>query len=200
MDTTLIQNRPQFVQQLGYVRIIDGELPGILIIEPNMYRDARGYFLETYNLRKYRELGIEVDFVQDNLSFSRRGVLRGLHYQNPCPQAKLVSVLAGEVYDVVVDLRRASPTFGRWQAIRLDGDSKRQCYVPPGFAHGFQVLSETALFYYKCSAFYAPRCEVTVRWDDPQLGIEWPLPDPILSPKDASAPFLRDLPIEKLFP
>lgn len=181
------------------MKVISGELPGLLIIEPDIYGDARGHFLETYNLDRYMQVGITTEFVQDNVSFSRRGVLRGLHFQNPTPQGKLVCVLMGEVYDVVVDVRRSSPTFGRWQGVRLNGESKRQCYVPPGFAHGFQVLSEEALFHYKCTAPYAPGCEHAVRWDDPDLGISWPLPEPVLSPKDAKAPRLRDLPPDCLF-
>ena len=181
------------------MKTIQGELPGLLIFEPKVFGDSRGYFVETYQRERYAAAGLGVEFVQDNLSYSRRGILRGLHFQNPAPQGKLVSVLQGEVFDVAVDMRRSSPAFGRWQAVTLDGESKRQMYVPPGFAHGFQVVSETVLFHYKCTTNYAPANEVTIRWDDPQLAIPWPLGDPLLSAKDKSAPTLRELPPEKLF-
>ncbi|MEJ5239504.1 MAG: dTDP-4-dehydrorhamnose 3,5-epimerase, partial [Limisphaera sp.] len=169
-------------------------------IEPRVYGDARGYFLETWNERRYREAGIPGPFVQDNLSFSRRGAVRGLHFQNPSAQAKLVYVLEGEVFDVAVDLRRRSPTFGRWFGVRLSAENKRQLYIPVGFAHGFAVLSETALFAYKCTEFYAPEHEVTLLWNDPDLGIPWPVDQPVLSDKDQRGRRLRDLPPEKLFP
>jgi dTDP-4-dehydrorhamnose 3,5-epimerase len=162
--------------------------------------DPRGFFLETWNERKYRDAGLTANFVQDNLSFSRRGALRGLHFQNPAPQGKLVSVISGEVFDIAVDLRRSSPTFARWQGLTLSGDDKRQFFVPPGFAHGFVVLSETALFHYKCTEFYSPRDEMTLRWDDPALGISWPVSNPVLSEKDAKGLLLKDIPQEKLFP
>jgi dTDP-4-dehydrorhamnose 3,5-epimerase len=174
------------------------DIPGLLVIEPKIFGDGRGFFLETYQRGRYHAAGIDREFVQDNLSFSRRGILRGLHMQNPEPQGKLVTVLEGEVYDVAVDLRRASPTFGRWHALTLSGDTKRQFYIPPGFAHGFQVLSETALFFYKCTALYAPQHELTVRWDDPDLAIPWPLPDPVVSAKDAAGLRLRDVPPYRL--
>jgi dTDP-4-dehydrorhamnose 3,5-epimerase len=164
-----------------------------------VFADDRGWFCETWNERRYHEAGIQERFVQDNLSFSRRGTLRGLHLQNPNAQGKLVMVLQGEVWDVAVDLRRTSPTFRRWQAVRLTGDGRQQFYVPPGFAHGFVVLSDTALFHYKCTAPYSPADEVSIRWNDPDLAIDWPVSAPMLSPKDAAAPWLRDIPAERLF-
>ncbi len=139
------------------------------------------------------------DFVQDNVSFSRRGILRGLHFQNPKPQGKLLQVLQGEVFDVAVDIRRASPTCGKWHGLVLSGENKRQFYIPPGFAHGFAVLSETAFFQYKCTEFYSPKDEMAIRWDDPDLGIEWPLKEPLLSERDGKAQRLRDVPPERLF-
>lgn len=182
------------------MKVIPGEIAGLLIVEPSVFGDSRGFFLETWNERRYHEAGLNSRFVQDNLSFSRRGALRGLHFQNPKPQGKLVSVLEGEVFDVAVDLRRSSPTFGRWQGLALSGENKLQFFVPPGFAHGFLVLSETALFHYKCTEFYSPPDEMTVRWDDPGLAIPWPLQNPTLSQKDAKGLLLKDMPQEKLFP
>ncbi len=161
--------------------ILTCDLPGLLIVEPKVMGDARGFFLELWHQQRYQEAGLEVGFVQDNLSRSRQGTLRGLHFQNPRAQGKLISVLEGEVFDVAVDLRRSSPTFGRWHGLRLSSDNHRQFFIPSGFAHGFQVLSETALFHYKCTAYYAPETELAVRWNDPDLAIQWPLPNPILS-------------------
>ncbi len=181
------------------MNVIRGEISGLLLIEPRVFGDTRGFFMETWNQARYREAGLAADFVQDNLSFSRGGALRGLHFQNPKAQGKLVSVLQGEVFDVAVDLRRSSPTFRRWQGEILSGENKRQFYVPPGFAHGFVVLSETALFHYKCTELYSPGSEMTIRWDDPELGIKWPLKDPTLSEKDALGLWLRDVPPERLF-
>jgi dTDP-4-dehydrorhamnose 3,5-epimerase len=181
------------------MNVIPCDLPGLLVLEPRVFGDARGFFLETWNRRSYGQCGIDADFVQDNLSLSRRGILRGLHFQNPSAQGKLVSALQGEVFDVAVDLRRSSPTFRRWQGVHLSAENKRQFYVPPGFAHGFVVLSETALFHYKCTDFYAPQHEATIRWDDPDLAIAWPIKDPVLSDKDAQALRLCDLPPERLF-
>jgi dTDP-4-dehydrorhamnose 3,5-epimerase len=168
-------------------------LPGVLVIEPDVFSDARGFFLETYREDRYRELGIHDRFVQDNLSRSERGVLRGLHFQNPRAQAKLATVLEGEVFDVAVDVRRGSPTFGRWFGTTLSETNKHQLYVPAGFAHGFCVLSERALFAYKCSDTYVPEADRCIRWDDPQLAIEWPVDAPSLSRKDADAPRLSEL-------
>ncbi len=181
------------------MNVIPGGLDGLLIVEPKVFGDARGFFVESWNQRRYRECGMDQDFVQDNFSSSRRGILRGLHFQNPSPQAKLVSVWQGEVFDVVVDLRRRSATFGRWHGLHLSAENKRQFFIPPGFAHGFLVLSETALFHYKCTEFYSPKDELTVRWDDPDIAIEWPVKDPSLSAKDSQGCWLRDVPRERLF-
>jgi dTDP-4-dehydrorhamnose 3,5-epimerase len=175
------------------------QLEGLLIIKPKVFGDARGFFVETWNRQRYREVGLDTDFVQDNVSFSRRGTLRGLHFQNPKPQGKLIQVLLGEVFDVAVDIRRSSPTFGKWHGLVLSADNKLQFYIPPGFAHGFAVLSETALFQYKCTGLYSPKDEMAIRWDDPAIGIEWPLKEPLLSERDAKALPLREAPPERLF-
>ena len=168
-------------------------IPGLFILTPKRFGDKRGFFTETFNARRYAELGISKPFVQDNLSHSSRGVLRGLHLQNPNSQAKLVTVLHGSVLDVAVDVRVGSPTFGQHVVVELSGDTGRQFYISRGFAHGFVVLSEFADFFYKCDEFYNPKDELTVRWDDPALGIDWQLPDPSLSPRDAQAPLLADV-------
>ena len=181
------------------MKVLTCAIPGLLIIEPKVFGDARGFFLETWNRRRYGEAGLDVDFVQDNVSFSRRGILRGLHFQNPRPQGKLLQVLQGEVFDVAVDIRRNSPTFGKWHGLVLSSDNKLQFYIPAGFAHGFAVLSETALFQYKCTEFYSPKDEMAIRWDDPDIGIEWPLKEPLLSERDAKGLLLRDAPPERLF-
>lgn len=174
-------------------------LEGVLLIEPKVFGDHRGYFQESWNRRIFAQAGLELDFVQDNLSFSRRGILRGLHFQNPNGQGKLVYVLQGEVYDVAADIRRGSPTFGRSFGTRLSADNHLQMYVPPGFAHGFCVLSETALFAYKCTAFYDPAAEHSLLFNDPDLGIAWPLDqEPTLSAKDQTARRLKDFPPELL--
>jgi dTDP-4-dehydrorhamnose 3,5-epimerase len=180
------------------VNIIETELPGVLIVEPRVFGDERGFFMESYNAGRYGEAGLPDRFVQDNLSFSRRGVLRGLHFQNPQPQGKLVSVLQGEVFDVAVDIRVGSPTFGRWTSVTLSAENKRQFYVPPDFAHGFVVTSDVALFYYKCTDYYAPASEGSVLWNDPGIGIEWPIEAPTLSEKDRAAPTLRETPEDAL--
>ena len=181
------------------MKVVAGEIPGLLIVEPAVFGDARGFFVEMWNRARYAAAGLEVDFVQDNLSYSAQGILRGLHFQNPNPQGKLVQVLQGEVFDVVVDLRRSSPAFGRWEGVSLNGETKRQVYVPPGCAHGFVVVSPTALFHYKCTALYSPKDELSLRWDNPDLGIRWPIAAPQLSAKDQSAPRLRDIPPGRLF-
>jgi dTDP-4-dehydrorhamnose 3,5-epimerase len=181
------------------VNVIKCDLDGLLIIEPDVFGDHRGFFVESWNRQRYREAGIAEDFVQDNFSLSRRGTLRGLHFQKPRPQGKLVSVWQGEVFDVAVDIRRNSPTFGRWLGLNLTAESKRQFYVPPGFAHGFAVLSETALFHYKCTELYSPKDEVGFRWNDPTVGIKWPVEAPMLSNRDAQAPLLKDLSVDRLF-
>ncbi|MBA3005492.1 MAG: dTDP-4-dehydrorhamnose 3,5-epimerase [Proteobacteria bacterium] len=175
------------------MKVIETPLAGLLIIEPKVFGDERGFFLETWSRKRYQDIGINIDFVQDNLSFSGRGVLRGLHFQNPQPQGKLVYVLQGEVFDVVVDIRKGSPTFGRWHGVVLSGENKRQFWVPPGFAHGFCVTSDTALFAYKCTELYAPQHEKSIRWDDPALAIDWPINEPQVSDKDRLAPMLADI-------
>lgn len=175
------------------MNLIPTDLPGVLLIEPKIFGDARGWFFESWNRQRYAECGLDQDFVQDNLSYSGRGILRGLHFQNPKPQGKLVQVLQGEVFDVAVDIRRGSPTFGRWAGATLSAGNRRQFYVPEGFAHGFCVLSESALFAYKCTDYYAPEHEFSLRWDDPELGIDWPLGEPRLSAKDRDARSLREL-------
>jgi dTDP-4-dehydrorhamnose 3,5-epimerase len=169
------------------------EIPGLLILEPKRFGDQRGFFAELFNAKRYSGLGISEPFVQDNVSRSGRGVLRGLHLQNPNTQAKLVSVMRGAVLDVAVDARLGSPTFGRHVAVELSEDNGRQFFIPRGFAHGFVVLSETADFFYKCDAFYSPKDELVVRWNDPALGIDWRLKDPSLTARDAEAPLLADV-------
>ena len=173
----------------------DTDLPGLRLIEPDVYGDARGFFMETWNADRYAAHGIDASFVQDNLSRSAHGVLRGLHFQRaPHAQGKLISVWEGAVYDVTVDIRARSETFGEWFGVTLSAENKRQLFVPEGFAHGFAVTSETALFHYKCTALYAPDAEGTVRWNDPDLGIDWPVDDLELSDKDRTAPILADIP------
>ena len=178
--------------------VFDGDLPGVRVIEPDVYSDERGAFLETWNAREYGRHGLDVAFVQDNLSRSRRHVLWGLHFQNPRPQGKLISVLRGEVFDVVVDVRSRADTFGEWEGAVLSAENARQLYVPEGFAHGFVVTSEEALFHYKCTDFYHPETEGVIRWNDPALGIDWPVEEPVLSDRDREAPLLEDVPEGKL--
>ena len=180
------------------MNVIPTDLADVLIIEPDVFEDARGFFMETFRRSRYAEAGIPAEFVQDNVSFSVKGTLRGLHYQHPHPQAKLVQVLRGAIFDVAVDIRRGSPTFGRWTGVRLSHDNKRQLFIPEGFAHGFCVLSDTALFMYKCGDYYAPEAEGGVRWNDPDLDIGWPGEAPILSNKDLCYPMLRDIPANEL--
>lgn len=170
-------------------------IEGLAVIEPKVFPDERGYFMETYNQNDMQECGIEAEFVQDNQSMSVRGVLRGLHYQKQYPQGKLVRVIRGAVYDVAVDLRRGSATYGKWFGVELSAENKKQFYVPEGFAHGFLVLSDEAEFCYKCTEFYHPGDEGGIRWDDPEIGIEWPLGAgevPILSERDAQWKSLRE--------
>jgi len=176
------------------MKVIEASLPGVLLIEPRVFSDARGMFWETYQAKRYADAGIASTFVQDNCSRSVRGTLRGLHYQLRHPQAKLVWVTRGEVFDVVVDIRRASPSFGRWFGTTLSGDQPRQMYIPPGFAHGFCVVSEFADFAYKCTDFYVPDDERGIIWSDQDLAIVWPIAEPLLSAKDARFPRLRDVP------
>lgn len=180
------------------MRVIETRLAGVLILAPRVFEDARGYFLESWNQERYAAAGISERFVQDNVSFSRQAVLRGLHYQHPHPQGKLISVLQGSVFDVVVDIRRASPTFGQWLGVELSEQNGQQMFIPGGFAHGYLVTSETAVFHYKCTDFYRPECEGSIRWNDPSLGIEWPITSPILSVKDAQAPTIAQIPEERL--
>jgi len=168
-------------------------LPGVLIIEPDVFRDERGWFLETYHAPKYQEGGIPVSFVQDNHSSSVRGTLRGLHAQISRPQGKLVRVVKGEIFDVAVDIRRGSPTFGVWESVTLSAGNFKQIYIPPGFAHGFCVLSDVAEVEYKCTDVYTPGDEIALIWNDQQVGIPWPLESPILSEKDAAGQPLQVL-------
>ncbi len=175
-------------------RFINTSLPGVFLIEPEVFSDARGFFMETHHQQKYAAAGITKPFVQDNRSHSTRNVLRGLHYQLRHPQAKLMYVVTGEIFDVAVDVRRGSPTFGRWDGMYLSAENKRQLFVPEGFAHGFCVLSETADVLYKCTDFYQPGDEQGVAWNDPGIGIAWPITEPLLSSKDSGYPNLRDIP------
>jgi dTDP-4-dehydrorhamnose 3,5-epimerase len=175
------------------MRAVPTGLPQVLVIEPDVYRDGRGFFLESYHATKYDELGIPGPFVQDNHSKSRARTLRGLHMQVRKPQGKLVRTIEGEVLDVAVDVRRGSPTFGRWVSVRLSADNFRQCFIPPGFAHGFYVLSDEAQIEYKCTSPYDPGGELGIIWNDPELAIDWPDREPILSGKDAALPRLADV-------
>jgi dTDP-4-dehydrorhamnose 3,5-epimerase len=175
------------------VRFLPTDLRGVLLIEPDVFKDARGFFLETYHERKYQEGGIAGPFVQDNHSYSSRGTLRGLHAQLTRPQGKLVRAVEGEMFDVAVDIRRGSPTFGKWVGFVLSGDNFRQLWIPPGFAHGFCVLSEQVHVEYKCTDFYHRPDEVTVAWNDPEIGISWPVEAPTLSARDAAAPRLAEV-------
>lgn len=180
------------------MKLTELEIPGVFLIEPKVFRDDRGFFVETFQKQRYAAAGIDVDFVQDNLSRSTKGVLRGLHIQNPVGQAKLVSAPLGAVFDVAVDLRVGSPTFGRWVGRELNEENQHQLFVPVGCAHGFCVLSEVALFAYKCSDLYSPATEFGVAYDDPDIGIEWPMKDPVLSPKDRAYPRLAEVAQERL--
>ena len=180
------------------MRVIETSLAGCKVIEPNVFGDARGFFFETWNADRFAEAGLERGFVQSNVSSSSKGVLRGLHYQWPRPQGKLISVLQGEVYDVAVDIRRGSPTFGRWEAVVLSAENKRQFWIPEGFAHGFAVLSDTALFNYLCTDVYVKEADAGIRWNDADIAVDWPIGAPMLSAKDESAPFLKDIAGDRL--
>jgi dTDP-4-dehydrorhamnose 3,5-epimerase len=173
-------------------------IPDVLILEPSVFEDRRGYFMEIYQRDRYAALGIDADFVQDNVSVSTRGTLRGLHFQHPHDQAKLVQVLHGEVFDVAVDVRRGSPSFGEWIGVVLSSGNHRQFFIPRGFAHGFCVTSETAVFHYKCDDFYTPSAERGIIWNDPDLTIAWPGEAPIISKKDSGYGRLKDLPADIL--
>jgi len=176
------------------VKFTATDLPGVIRIEPVVHKDERGFFMETWQARRFAENGIDVEFVQDNFSHSTKGALRGLHYQIQQSQGKLVRVVQGEVFDVAVDLRKSSPNYGQWVGEVLSAENKHQLWIPPGFGHGFLTISETAEFEYKCTDYYAPEFERSIRWDDPDIGIDWPLSDgelPALSSKDSAAPLFR---------
>jgi dTDP-4-dehydrorhamnose 3,5-epimerase len=175
------------------VRFAPTDLPEVIVVEPDIHRDGRGFFLETYHAEKYRRGGIDGRFVQDNHSLSTAGTLRGLHLQLRRPQGKLIRVIQGEIFDVAVDVRRGSPTFGRWVGVAISADNHRQCYVPPGFAHGFSVVSPTAQVEYKCTELYDPASEIGVAWNDPALAIAWPVVEPVLSDRDRQHPTLAEL-------
>lgn len=175
------------------MQVIATRLPDVLLLAPKVFGDARGFFMESWNRQTFADLGLDLDFVQDNHSRSARGVLRGLHYQLNQPQGKLVRVTSGAVFDVAVDLRRSSPHFGQWTGHELSADNQHMLWVPPGFAHGFLVLSESADFLYKTTAYYAPQWDRGVRWDDPEIGVQWPLQAvPTLSAKDQVLPLFHD--------
>lgn len=183
------------------MKVIATAIPGVSIIEPKVFGDARGWFLETWQQERYAAHGLPAALVQDNQAYSRHGVLRGLHFQHPHAQGKLVQVIAGEVFDVAVDVRRGSPWFGHWVGVYLSGENRRQLWVPEGFAHGYYVTGADALFSYKCSDYYHPATELAVRWDDPDIAVEWPLTaPPALSEKDRTAALLGEIPLERLPP
>lgn len=175
------------------MKVKELEIPGVLLIEPAVFSDERGFFMETYHARRYADCGIPDKFVQDNHSKSLRGTLRGLHYQLGSPQGKLVHVTSGEVFDVAVDIRKGSPWFGKWVSAILSAENKHQLYIPEGFAHGFYVTSDLAEFQYKCSDYYAPAEERSIIWNDPEIGIDWPSNDPLVSEKDGKAKRLSDM-------
>jgi dTDP-4-dehydrorhamnose 3,5-epimerase len=179
------------------MKVTETALPGVLIIEPRVFGDARGFFMETWNALAFAEAGLGLTFVQDNHSRSQKGVLRGLHLQNPLPQGKLVRVTHGAVFDVAVDLRWSSPYFGKWVGVELTAENKRMLWVPEGFAHGFLTLEDETDFLYKCTEPYEPSCEYTLAWDDPAVGIDWPVAglDPIISEKDARGLALAEVPV-----
>jgi len=175
------------------MKLIETSLPGVVLLEPKVFGDARGFFLESWNRKTFAEFGLDLDFVQDNHSRSMRGVLRGLHYQLHAPQGKLVRVVSGAVFDVAVDVRRSSPHFGQWVGYELSADNQRMMWIPPGFAHGFLVLSDSADFLYKTTAYFATEWDRGIRWDDPDIGVQWPLEGtPALSAKDAVQPSLKN--------
>ena len=174
------------------MRVVPTDLLGVLIVEPDVIRDTRGFFLETYHVDRYSEHGIRGPFVQDNHSQSAGGTIRGLHLQRRKMQGKLIRVIEGEIYDVAVDVRRGSPTFGRWVGVSLSASNFKQVYVPPGFAHGFCVVSPVAQVEYKCTAFYDPSSEIGIAWNDPTVAIAWPIAEPLLSPRDSRNPTLAE--------
>lgn len=180
------------------MKVIKTAMPGCVVIEPAVFGDSRGFFFESWNAERFAARGLPGNFVQSNVSASSKDVLRGLHYQWPRPQGKLVSVLEGEVYDVAVDIRRGSPTFGKWEAVILSAENRRQFWIPEGFAHGFAVLSERALFSYLCTDVYVKETDAGIRWNDADIGVDWPISGPTLSAKDESAPFLKDIAEDRL--
>jgi dTDP-4-dehydrorhamnose 3,5-epimerase len=180
------------------MKVIETRIPDVLILEPKVFGDVRGFFMETWQLSRYKAVGITEGFVQDNLSFSTRGILRGLHYQYPHSQGKLVSVVQGVVFDVAVDIRRGSATFGQWVGVFLSGENHHQLWIPPGFAHGFCVLSNNAHFMYKCTDVYSPESEGGIVWNDPSIGIKWPINEVMLSDKDKTYPYLCDITADRL--
>jgi dTDP-4-dehydrorhamnose 3,5-epimerase len=175
------------------LEVHDTHLKGVRLIVPRVFEDERGFFLETFNAGVFEEHGLPSNFMQDNHSRSTRGVLRGLHYQFPTWQGKLVRVVSGEIFDVAVDIRPESPTYAQWYGVTLSSENKHQLYIPPGYAHGFCVLSETVDVTYKCTALYNPSEDAGIRWDDPEIGIDWPISTPVVSEKDRNAPLLRDV-------
>jgi dTDP-4-dehydrorhamnose 3,5-epimerase len=181
------------------MKVLDTDVEGVKIIEPVVLNDERGYFLETYHCNRFKSEGLGNTFVQDNLSFSAKNTLRGLHFQVTRPQAKLVQAITGEILDVAVDIRPASPTFGRWVSVHLTEHNKRQVLIPEGFAHGFCVLSDSAHVFYKCSDFYHPEDESGILWSDPAIGIDWPVTQPIVSARDNRLPVIGDIPPEQLY-
>jgi dTDP-4-dehydrorhamnose 3,5-epimerase len=181
------------------MKVVTTPLEGVLIIVPKVFEDNRGFFMEIHHQTRYQQAGINRVFVQDNFSYSVKNTLRGLHYQLPHPQAKLIQVITGEIYDVAIDIRRGSSTFGKWTGVHLSEKNHRQIFIPEGFAHGFCVLSETAHVLYKCTGFYYPDDERGILWSDPNVGIDWPVADPFLSEKDQRYPNLSDIPSEHLF-
>lgn len=184
---------------MNIMKIIPTEIKEVLIIEPVVFDDNRGWFMETFHHFRFKESGFDIPFVQDNLSFSIKGTLRGLHFQVNYPQAKLVQVITGEIFDVAVDIRPESATFGRWLGVHLSEHNKHHIFIPEGFAHGFCVLSDSAIVAYKCSDYYKPDDEGGILWSDPDINIDWPVENPIISTKDNQLPHLFDLPPEKLY-
>ena len=180
------------------MRIVETGLPGCVVVEPRVLEDDRGYFYEAFNLERFAQHGLTPSFVQANVSYSKRNVLRGLHYQWPRPQGKYVTVLQGEAWDVAVDIRPSSPTFRHWTGVVLSGENRRHLWIPEGFAHGFVVTSETALFSYFCTAAYSASADAAIAWDDPDLAIDWPVSHPIVSSKDKDAPTLAEIGLDRL--
>jgi len=182
------------------MKSIQTSLPDVVVIEPQVFEDSRGFFYESFHEAKYAKLGIRANFLQTNVSRSSKGVLRGLHYQWPNPQGKLVSVLEGEVYDVAVDIRRGSPTFGQWVGVMITAENHRHMWIPAGFAHGFCVLSEQATFTYQCTTLYDPAADASICWNDAAIGVDWPISAPLISAKDDKAPLLADVAADRLPP